>query len=182
MNMTTTGTERPTIYLRSGEIHFTDQPGVVITVLGSCVSVTLFHRRSGLSAICHGLLPHCRSRHVCGRNCADAAKYVECSLRTIMEQFKQFGVKLSELEAGIYGGADMFGMSAALTSRFSVGKQNVETAIKRLQHEGVPVHTIDVGGNRGRKIYFNTQTGGIQLVHLQPTVVLAGNGGNGKAK
>ena len=52
----------PVIYLKSGEIYFTEEPVIVLTVLGSCVSVTLFHRRLGYSAICHGLLPRCRAR------------------------------------------------------------------------------------------------------------------------
>ena len=45
------------VYLKPGELHFATGPTVVSTVLGSCVSVTMFDRLSGAAAICHALLP-----------------------------------------------------------------------------------------------------------------------------
>jgi chemotaxis protein CheD len=171
-------TELPTIYLRTGEIYFTAQPVVIITVLGSCVSVNLFHRRLGLSAVSHGLMPHCRNQQACDGSCAESAKYVECSLHTMVDWFKRSGVALRELETGVYGGADMFGKPSAAKFTFSVGKQNIETAVNALSNEGVPVLTMDVGGTQGRKIYFNTRTGEVLLKRLQPGVVLAGAIGN----
>jgi chemotaxis protein CheD len=174
--------ELPTIYIGSGEICFTDQPNVIVTVLGSCVSVTLFHRRLGLGAICHGLLPHCRNRGACSHTCAESAKYVECSLRTMVGRFKQHGIAVRELETGLYGGADMFGASSSARSRFSVGKQNIETAFSVLETEGLQVFDKNVGGRQGRKIHFNTRTGEVRLMLLQPGVVLAENNGNNKGK
>ncbi len=47
----------PVYYLRPGELHIADHPGIVTTVLGSCVSVTMFSRRREVGAICHGLMP-----------------------------------------------------------------------------------------------------------------------------
>jgi chemotaxis protein CheD len=32
-------------YLKPGEIHIADRPGIVTTVLGSCVSVTMYSPR-----------------------------------------------------------------------------------------------------------------------------------------
>jgi chemotaxis protein CheD len=177
--MTVDEAELPTVYLLSGEIHFTDRPAVVTTVLGSCVSVTLFNRRRGLSAICHGMLPHCRSGQTCGRTCAEAAKYVDCSLLAIISRFQQYGVVLSELEIGVYGGADMFGSLAGIKTSASVGKQNIEMALRILEREGALVHTMDVGGTEGRKMHFNTGTGEVRSVRLQPRVVLASNGNGG---
>ncbi len=170
--------ELPVIYMRSGEICFTDQPNVIVTVLGSCVSVTLFHRRMGLGAMSHGLLPHCRNRGACSDNCAESAKYVECSLHAMVGRFRKYGVPVHELEIGIYGGSDMLGALTSIRSRFSVGKQNIEAATKVLETEGLQVATKNVGGSQGRKIKFNTQTGKVELILLQPGVMLAGNKGN----
>jgi chemotaxis receptor (MCP) glutamine deamidase CheD len=52
------------IYLRPGEIHATQKPALVKTILGSCVSAILFNRRSCIGAICHDLLP-CEGPFVC---------------------------------------------------------------------------------------------------------------------
>jgi chemotaxis protein CheD len=165
-----------TIYLRSGEIYFTDRPSVVITVLGSCVSVTLFHRRLGLSSISHGLLPHCRNRLDCGGACNESAKFVECSLSTMVDRFKQSGVALRELEARIYGGAEMFSARPGAKRAISVGRQNITTAQKIIDREGLKVVFSDVGGAQGRKIFFNTATGDVLLKRLSPRIILAGKG------
>ena len=176
-NMTSRESYSPTIYLRSGEVYFTDQPTEVMIVLGSCVSVTLYHRRLGLSAVSHGLLPHCRERAVCAGNCAGFAKFVECSVRSMAGRFKQSGITLQELEARIYGGAEMFGERSSVGSSASVGKQNVETALKALNDEGLRVHAMDVGGSLGRKIFFDTGTGEVFLKHIHLRTVSPGSHG-----
>jgi chemotaxis protein CheD len=165
--------ELPTIYLRPGEIYFTDQPSVVITVLGSCVSVILFHRHLGLSSICHGSLPRCRNKRACSGACCESAKFVECSLRTMVDRFKQSGVALCELEARIYGGACMFSARPHAKGAISVGKQNITTAQKLIDREGLKVVSSDTGGEQGRKIVFNTATGEVMLKRLLPRIMLA---------
>ena len=170
------------IYLRSGELYLSNQPAVVVTVLGSCVSITMFYRRLGLSAISHGQYPHCRNRRSCGHNCNDSAKYVECSFPIMLSWFKQRGVPLAELEVSVIGGADMIASGYTGRFTFSVGKQNIETAMRLLGREGLRVRSTDVEGNIGRKIHFNTQNGHIQLQYLQPTVVLARDVVSGKTR
>jgi len=135
-------------------------------VLGSCVSVTLFHRRLGLSAVSHGMLPYCRERAVCAGSCAGAAKFVECSVRTMAGRFKKAGITLQELEARIYGGAEMFGARSLAGPATSVGKQNVETALRALKDEALRIHAMDVGGRQGRKLFFDTGTGEVFLKHI----------------
>jgi len=44
-------------HLQPGELLVTQEPQWVITLLGSCVAVTMFNARFRLAAICHGLLP-----------------------------------------------------------------------------------------------------------------------------
>ena len=143
-------------------------------VLGSCVSVTLYHRRFGLSAVSHGLLPHCKERSVCAGNCAGYAKFVDCSVHAMARRFKQSGITLQELEARIYGGAEMFGSRSSAGSAASVGSQNIETALNALDDEGLRVYSMDVGGSLGRKIFFDTGTGEVFQKHIQLRTVSDG--------
>jgi len=166
----------PVIYLKSGEIYFTEEPVIVMTVLGSCVAVTLFHRRLGYSAICHGLLPRCRGRDGCSDCCTESARYVECSIKLMSRQFRHMGVNLGEVEARIFGGSSMFGMTTLRGRHLSVGKDNIEIAIKTMELVGMPVSSMDVGGENGCKIYFNTMTGDVQFKRMPPRVILAGAG------
>jgi chemotaxis protein CheD len=167
--------ELPVIYLKAGEMHFSEQSVVVLTVLGSCLSVTMFHRKLAMGAICHGFLPQCRGRKSCDDGCIEGFTYVDCAIRKMLTQFDRFDVKRCELEVKVFGGADMFDAVRDGKKTFSIGKLNISTASKVLEQEGLSVISMDVGGTRGRKIYFHTRTGEVLLKRLQPRVILAGN-------
>jgi chemotaxis protein CheD len=115
----------PVIYLKSGELHFSDKPSSVMTVLGSCLSVTMFHRKTRVGAICHGLLPKCRERAVCSRHCAERAKYVECAIEMMVKLFDEHRMKRSEIEVKVQ--ARMFSVRLGREQHFR-GRQNIEIA------------------------------------------------------
>ncbi len=166
----------PVVYLKSGDLHFSDKPSSVMTVLGSCLSVTMFHRGARVGAICHGLLPKCRERSVCSGACAERAKYVECAIEMMAKLFDANNLKRSEVEVKVFGGADMFSIRLGGRGSISVGRQNIEIARQSLEKLGIHVIAMDVGGTTGRKLYFNTHTGEVLLKRLQPSIVLADSG------
>lgn len=159
--------ELPQVYLKPGEMHFADEPTLVVTVLGSCLSVTMFHRRSGHGGICHGLLPKCEGDDNCDGTCNDGFKYVDCSIRRMVRLFDARKIPRSEIEVKYFGGADMFMKSIERPNLVTVGKQNILIAEKILKSEGLKMQAIDVGGLQGRKILFYTHTGEVYLKRLQ---------------
>lgn len=144
------------VYLKPGEFHFATSPTVVTTVLGSCVSVTMFDRFSGAASICHALLPEGPS--------VDAFRYVDSSIIHMLEMFASHGVNRQRLEVKVFGGADML---CASGSRVGVGRRNVEIANQVLAASGLAVSMHDVGGTQGRKLFFVTHTGDVFLKRLQ---------------
>jgi chemotaxis protein CheD len=156
----------PVVYLKAGEMHFTKQPTLVITVLGSCLSVTMFSRRTGLGGICHGLLPRCEGRKHCDGGCLQGFKYVDCSIRKMVKLFDKHKVRRSEIEVKCFGGADMFSRKIKIPGIVSVGNQNIQTAEQILASEGLTVLKTDVGGLQGRKLLFYTDTGEVFLKRL----------------
>ena len=74
---------------------------------------------------------------------------------------------LKNLEAQIFGGSNRFFTEASF---LSVGKQNVTAAKVVLEEAGVPLVYQDTGGEPGRKIYFNTQTGKVVVNKINHTV------------
>ena len=146
----------PHVYLKPGEVHFATSPTVVSTVLGSCVSVTMFDSASGIAAICHALLPEGPA--------SDAFRYVDSSIVGMVDMFAAHGVSRRHLEVKLFGGADMIGTGG---SRGGVGRRNVEIATQVLSAEGLTVSTHDVGGPCGRKLFFVTSTGDVFLKRLR---------------
>ncbi len=165
--MTRNGGDLPLVYLKPGEMHFSGEPAVIVTVLGSCLSITMFSRQRGLGGICHGLLPRCgKEKKNCHGECLEGFKYVDCSIRGMVKLFDRHKVRRSEIEVKCFGGADMFTRGIDRPEIVSIGRQNVMTAEQILKTEGLKLHVVDVGGLQGRKIFFNTHTGEVWLKRL----------------
>jgi chemotaxis protein CheD len=157
----------PVVYLKPGEMFFSEEPTVVITVLGSCLSVTMFSRRRKMGGICHGLLPQCNGDKECHGECIEGYKYVDCSIKKMVKIFDHHKVKRSDIEVKCFGGADMFSRQIERPGIVSIGKQNIMTAEKILKSEGLRSHAQDLGGLQGRKIFFYTHTGEVLLKRLK---------------
>ena len=155
------------VYLKPGEFCIAERPTLVTTVLGSCVSVTMYSPSRSIGAICHGLLPNCRDDGPCTNECGNAFRYVDCSVKLMIDEFRKKGVPGRELLAKIFGGADMFSPSERRSRPATVGSQNISTAIDILKAEGIRVVKSDTGGDHGRKIIFNSQTGDVYLKRLR---------------
>jgi chemotaxis protein CheD len=151
------------VYLKPGELYVGEQPAKVITVLGSCVSVTLFNRRLRIGAMCHGVMPHCRKVKKCHELCEDAFKYVDCSVHYMIARLRSYVCTDSEIEVKLFGGAD------TLSSRKenTVGSMNVKMALEIISHEHLRISAADVGDSFGRKIIFLTHTGDVYLKRLK---------------
>ena len=141
------------------------EPMLITTLLGSCVAVTMFNPRLRLGAICHALLPSCRRDQSCSH--LETGKYVECAVAFMLGQLNARGVLNGEVEAKLFGGSDMF--DTVEGGRFSVGRQNMEMALRTLEEASVRVVTRDLGGARGRKIIFHTHTGEVFLKRMRKT-------------
>jgi|GEM_PF-184985 len=158
-------TKVPLFYLKPAEIHMTDRPSIVKTVLGSCVSVTLFNRRLKVGAICHGMLPHCKQKPECkDGGCAECFKYVECSIRHMLDRFRSSGIADREIEVKLFGGADMFATETG--ERETIGAQNTKTALRIIEKERLVLSKSDTGGSQGRRLFFFTHTGEVFLKRL----------------
>jgi chemotaxis protein CheD len=157
----------PLLYLKPGETYFSAEPAVVVTVLGSCLTVTMFHRRRGLGAICHCLLPNCSVQKECRGDCLERLKYVDCSIPRMVRFFDRYKVQHNEIEVKCFGGADMFTRQIERPGVVSIGRQNIITAEKALRAEGLKLNAKDVGGLQGRKIFFYTHTGEVLLKRLK---------------
>ena len=151
-----------TYFLKPAEFCFVRRPSLIRTVLGSCVTVTMLCRRFGAAAACHPVLPVCRERPTCSlESCRAQYKYVECVIPEMITRFLNMGASLSELEVKLFGGADMFLGSFAAGRMLHIGSQNVEMAGLKLQEFALEPKSVDTGGSRGRKLYFETVSGDV---------------------
>lgn len=147
------------IFLKPGELYIGKEPAVVSTILGSCVSITMFSAKLGAGGICHALLP----RKFAFRKRRHDFHYVDKSVLYMLGEFKKMGAEANEIEVKIFGGAGIAGASY----RKSVGKANVEMAFNTVKDYDLKVLTWNLGGTSGRKIIFFTHTGRVLLRMLE---------------
>ncbi len=133
------------------------RPLAVSTVLGSCVAVTFHCPLTGWGAIFHALMPDCSAQDTACRN----YKFVDDSIRRLARALLLQGVRRTDLECKVFGGAN-----AMFAEHFGVGRHNVRTAFETLERERLRVVASDVGGDRGRKLLFLTHTGEVFVKRL----------------
>lgn len=139
------------VFLKPGEIYISEKPAIVVTILGSCVSVTMHEKRKSLGGICHGLLPNCPYGENCKRNFSECFKFVDCSIWHMAEQFEKLGAMRGFIEVGMYGGSSIM--------RSDIGRKNIEAAKRVLEEKGLAISECKVGGPVGRRLAFHTHTG-----------------------
>ena len=154
----------PRYDLQPGRLCLARKPIVLQTILGSCVSVTLWSARLNAGAMCHGRLPRCPTKWPAGSTVLDGHRYVDFSIRYLAEQFDALGVNRSEVQVRVFGGADVLPISCTVPGKLSIGALNCESALEVLRAEGLTVLASDLGGVDGRRLRFNTGTGEV-LMH-----------------
>ena len=150
----------PQRYLGIGEIYVTTKAEQITTVLGSCVSVCLYDAKNGVSGINHHMFPALPSCTKPGDN--RCGRYGETALPELIKRMKRLGMKPESASAKIFGGARTF----ARASIGLIGEQNVAIARDFLRQQGIRVVAEDVGGDRGRRILFQTGTGRVLVQRI----------------
>jgi len=141
----------PRVYLHPGQIHVATAPVAVNTILGSCVSVCLWSPELGIGGINHYLLPTGL------KSSPTALRYGNVAIEFLVEKLLRVGGRLGGLQAKIFGGACV--LEAMRGKANHLGTKNAEIATRALAAAGIPVMASDVGGNRGRKLFFHTHDG-----------------------
>ncbi|TVM18863.1 chemotaxis protein CheD [Oceanidesulfovibrio indonesiensis] len=165
----------PLEHLKISECLVTSKDCLVTTVLGSCVSVTFFSDRPRLAGIFHAMLPDSTSRMFNRRDDLarpirpeDACKYVDTAIQRIVAKFTAHGVKTSNIEIKLFGGALslMSDQKENIREIVDVGAKNVAIARRDLGRLGLSPVSESVLGGRGRKLFFHAATGRVWMKFL----------------
>ncbi len=90
------------------------------------------------------------------------ARYGNVAMLTLIGMMVDDGSRMKHLEAQIFGGAYNPNVSDN-----DVGKDNIQIARKILIKKGVRIVSEDVGGEKGRKIVFDTHTNEVAIIKVE---------------
>jgi chemotaxis protein CheD len=151
-------------FLRPGE-HFVGGGGRVRTLLGSCVSVTLWHPHTRTGAMSHFLLWSRGGVPVGG---APDGRYGDEALRLMLSGLARRGINHLQCQAKVFGGGNMFS-HVAVSRMQMIGESNGQQAHAVLAQLGIKVVSQSLFGDGYRRICFDVRTGDVLVSHVQAT-------------
>lgn len=156
----------PHVHLSPGHLIVTGEPRVVTTVLGSCVAVTLYDPVTSLAGICHAMLA--KPQHTVAAEVEGNLRYrYACyAVPALIAAFRRAGVPFDRVQVKLFGGGNVI-QQACPSSTPSIGSANVEASREILLRASLQVAAESTGGDRGRKLVFNTANGEVLLKYLR---------------
>ncbi|MEN9443848.1 MAG: hypothetical protein RIS47_738 [Bacteroidota bacterium] len=144
-------------FLLPGAIFFASESYEITTILGSCVSVCLWDKVNKTGSINHFLLPFWNGKGLA------SPRYGNIAIQKTIDKMLSSGSLLKNIEAKVFGGGEVLHTQNA----YSIGQRNYELALTFLKNENVLIKAKSIGGELGRKIIFNTQTGEVKMRFIQ---------------
>ncbi|AYC32587.1 chemoreceptor glutamine deamidase CheD [Pseudomonas cavernae] len=143
-----------------GEYYATGDDQLIVTVLGSCVSVCLRDRCSGIGGMNHFMLPGQVDGYL---QAADSARYGVFAMELLINLVLRLGAQREQFEAKVFGG----GCVLPDMTENDVGQHNVAFVHDYLHAQGIPVLAEDVLGNHPRKVYYFPANGRVLVKTLR---------------
>jgi chemotaxis protein CheD len=145
----------PHTFVHSGQVSASAMPHEFSTILGTCVSVCLFDPVAKVGGLNHYLLPYGTQ--------ASGARYGNVAMDRLLQEMLSLGAHRERLQAKVFGGMTA---SHPTGAPHDIGVSNVSFALEWLAQKAIPVLAQDVGGQRGRKLLFQSQDGSAWVKHF----------------
>jgi chemotaxis protein CheD len=155
------------IFLRPGDLFVADAGYQLRTILGSCVSITLWHPATRIGAMSHFLLP---TRGGPQRKQALDGRYGDEAMLAILKELQQAGVAPAQCQGKIFGGGNMF-PGQLHAGGINVGQRNGEAARELLQANGIAIVSESLFGFGHRQIIFDVSNGDVWSHQVKPSIL-----------
>ena len=150
------------VILHAGDYFFGTARHEVATLLGSCVSVTLWHPQLKIGGMCHFALPE---NHF--TNPRFNPRFADDCYQLFQRSAAKHNTHLEEYQAKIFGGGNMYEKMPqarnilSSVERLPVGEKNVMSAVSFVTQANIPLLVAHVGEFGYRNIIFDIETGDV---------------------
>ncbi|MGO4382561.1 chemotaxis protein CheD [Pseudoduganella sp. RAF53_2] len=144
------------IYLLPGEFFVGDARHRIRTLLGSCVSITLWHPARRIGAMSHFLVSERGKRQLAQLS----GRYGAEAMELMVNELQAHGVPAHDCQGKIFGGSVMF-PKIERRGLHAIGRRNGEAAERLLARYRIPVVSRSLFGVGPRLIVFEVATGDV---------------------
>ncbi|WP_419728552.1 chemotaxis protein CheD [Lichenicola sp.] len=142
--------QRRQVYVQPGEVHWSEEPCIFKTVLGSCVSVCLWDPARQIGGLNHFMLPWAKPGD-------ESARFGNVAIPRLIAVLQELGC--TDMVAKVFGGAAVL----PIGGYGAVGERNTHTAMMLMQEHCIPVIAQRTGGTLGVVIRYFSWTGEVEL-------------------
>ncbi len=146
--------------LNPGEFCFGDADTRIHTLLGSCVSITIWHPLKRVGGACHYMLP---VRRLPGRLDRLDGRYADHAVRMFLHEIARHGTRPSEYVTRMFGGGNQFPPAQRRGRAPDIARDNIEAGLALLDRHGFRLTETDLGGRGARRLTFDIATGEVAL-------------------
>lgn len=143
-------------YLYPGGLFVTVPSYRITTILGTCVAVCLWDSLLKVGGINHYLLPLWNGDGLA------SPRYGNIAIEKLVERMMENGSRLTDIQAKVFGGK----IDDKKESVYNIGQRNIDLAFSTLKECNIPIVSKSIGGNKGRKILFFSDTGQVLMKYL----------------
>lgn len=152
------------VFLHPGEFCFTKEGSHIHTLLGSCISITLWHPKLHIGGMCHFTLPKHPGKRV--ESTKLDGRYADDVIQMFKKEIAKTGTKITDYEAKIFGGGNLM-RSKGQNIEDTVGTKNAAAAMQLLMEENVSILVAHVGEFGHRRIVFDLASGSVWVRHTE---------------
>jgi chemotaxis protein CheD len=138
------------MYLCPGYICLPKEPTKLYTVVGAGIVVTIFDNKLKYGGMNY------YTRPIRNQSSKSTPVYACPAIVGLLNMFLKHGAKIENLEAHVYGGASNPDAEDYVDG---LSEKNIEVGLEILELKKIRVTGKDIGGDRGRKVAFNSSTG-----------------------
>src|SRR5690242_11650075 len=121
------------VVLNPGDFHFTSGAARIRTLLGSCVSITIWHPALRIGGMCHYMLPTRRLRDT--THSGHDGRYADEAVQLFLREVRRHGTHPAEYEVKMFGGGSQFRQEPA-ASAIDIPGENIAVGLRLLTESG----------------------------------------------
>jgi chemotaxis receptor (MCP) glutamine deamidase CheD len=137
------------VTLHIGDLHVSQVPVKIKTILGSCIAACLFDPVTRIGGMNHFLLPGDTEDPEL------STRYGVNAMEVLINDMMKLGARRASIQAKIFGGGDIFRSGHPY---MMVGEKNIRFVHGFLETESIPVITSRVGGKQGLMVVYLPHT------------------------
>lgn len=149
------------VLLDPGDFHFGGGNTRISTLLGSCISITLWHPRKRIGGMCHYMLTERNPHRASAAGAALDGRYASEAFALFLQHVEAAGTHPREYQAKLFGGGNMF--DGGVSGKMDIGPRNIEYGRRLLAANNIALMAEHVGGSGRRKLHFELWSGDVLL-------------------